>query len=169
MLSLFSCVSILRVYKLPSSTGRMQRALPQIFSELNKSNSPQPFFIREVLQTSDHLSGALLDPLEQLCIFFVLGSLSLDIVLQVGPHKDRVEENNHLLLPAGLPSFDAVQSTVELPGCMLMGHVQLFVHQNSQAFLHRATLNGFFSQCIHIPGTTLAQVQNFAIALVEPH
>ena len=57
---------------------------------------PQPFFIGEVLQPSEHLHGPPLDPLQQLHIFLVLGALGLDAILQMGPYKGRTQEDNHL-------------------------------------------------------------------------
>jgi len=44
----------------------------------------------------------------------MLWASGLDAVLQMVPHKGRVEGDNNLPLPAGHPSFDAVQDTVGL-------------------------------------------------------
>ena len=55
----------------------------------------------EGLQPSDHLSGPPLDPIYELYILPVLGSPGLDTVLQMGPHKSRVEGDNHFHLLAG--------------------------------------------------------------------
>ena len=41
----------------------------------------------------------------------------MDTVLQKGLHKGTTEEDNHLPLPAGHPSFDAVRDTVDFPYC----------------------------------------------------
>jgi len=64
---------------------------------------PQPFFTGEVLQLSDYLHGHPLDSLQQLHLHIipVLGAPGLDIVLQMGPHKGRVEGDNCLSLPTG--------------------------------------------------------------------
>ena len=48
----------------------------------------RPFFIGEVLQSSDHLSGLPLDPFQELCVFLVLGAPGLNAVLQVGLRSD---------------------------------------------------------------------------------
>ena len=68
-------------------------------------NSPrsQPFFIREMLQVPSYLCGPPLDPLQQLPVFLVLGAPDLDAVLQMGPHKGRVERDNHLLALLATP------------------------------------------------------------------
>jgi len=94
---------------------------------------PQPFFIGEVLQHSDHLRSSSLDSLQQLHIFLVLGAPGLDTVFQMGPQESRVEGDNHLLLPAGYSSFDAAQDTPGVLGgkSTLLAHVQLFIHQNT--------------------------------------
>jgi len=60
-----------------------------------------PFFIREVLQPSDHLHCPPLDPLQKPHIFPMLGAPGMDTVLQLGPHKGRVERDNHFPLPPG--------------------------------------------------------------------
>jgi len=51
----------------------------------------QSFFEGEVLQSSDHPHDTPLDLLHQPHVFLVL-----DAVLQMGPHKSQVQEDNHL-------------------------------------------------------------------------
>ena len=139
--------------------------------QAKQAQFPQPFLIGEVLQPSDHLSSPPLDPLQQLCVFIVLGAPSLDTVLQMEPHKGRVEGNHHLFLPAGHLSFDAGQDAVGPLGLkyMLLAHVQLLVHQDPQVFLCRAALTEFFSQSVYTSGIALTQIQDHALSLVEPH
>ena len=55
--------------------------------QAKQAQFPQPFLIGEVLQPSDHFSGPLLDPFQELHILPALGTLGLDAVLQIGPHK----------------------------------------------------------------------------------
>ena len=73
----------------------------------------------------------------------MLGALNVDTVLQFEPHVDRVEEDNHLLHPAGLPSG---------PGYFwpsrLQAYNKVFVLMNTQVLLHRAALT--FSKSVHI-------------------
>jgi len=122
---------------------------------------PQPF---------DYPCGPPVDPLQQLHVFFVLGAPGLYAVIQMGPHDGR-RENNHFPCTAGPPSFDAAQDTVGLLGCkcILLVHVQVFVHQNPQVLLYRAALNEFFSQSLYISEIALTQVKHPALGLVEPH
>jgi len=79
------------------------------FPQAKQTQLPQPFFIREVLQPSEHLCGSPLDLLQQLCILLVLGASGLDAVLQ-----GRVERDSHLPYPAGCSSFDAAQDAVSV-------------------------------------------------------
>jgi len=64
---------------------------------------PQSFFIGKVLQPSEHPCCPALDPILHLHIFSVLGTPDQDTVLQMGPHKGRVEGDNPLPLPAATP------------------------------------------------------------------
>lgn len=68
----------------------------------------------------------------------------------MGPHKGRGEGGGHLPDPAGLPSWNAPEDTVGLPGCKhtLLARFQLFIHQDSVAFLGSAAVTEFFSQSI---------------------
>ena len=74
-----------------------------LFSKLNKPGSLSLFFIGEVLQPSDHLHGPPLDLLQQFLILLVLGALGLNALLQMGPHKGRVDADNPLPHPAVHP------------------------------------------------------------------
>lgn len=51
----------------------------------------------------------------QVHIFLVLRAPNLVAALQVGPHKVRVEGDNHLPHPAGHASFDVAWDTAGLP------------------------------------------------------
>ena len=60
---------------------------------------PQPVFVGNVLQPSDCLCDPLLDTLQQLHIFPVLGTPDLDAVLQMGPHGLAWSWHSQELLP----------------------------------------------------------------------
>jgi len=98
--------------------------------QIEQAQLPHPVLIGEVLQSFDRLRGPPLDPLQQLYWLHVLGAPGLDAILQMWPHRDRIEGGNHLPVPAGYASFDAAQGTVGHPGCkhMLLSHIQLFIH-----------------------------------------
>ena len=78
---------------------------PWSLLQAKQAQFPQPFLTGELLQPSGHLSDPPLDPLQQLSVFLILGAPYLDTVLQMGPHKSRIEGDNHLPLPAGHPFF----------------------------------------------------------------
>lgn len=61
----------------------------------------------------------------------MLRAPELDAVLQVGPHQRGVEEQNHLLWPAGHASFYATQDMLGFRGYerTLLSYVQLLIHQ----------------------------------------
>jgi len=58
--------------------------------QAERAHLPQPVFIGEVLQPSDHPCGPPLDLLQQVHILLVLGAPSLEEVLQVSPYEGRV-------------------------------------------------------------------------------
>ena len=90
----------------------------------------QPVLTGEVLQTSDHLCGPPLDPLQQLYVLFVFRAPDLDAVLHLESLKSRVKGQNHLPQSAGHASLDATQDRVAgVPGgiqetfrCCTEGH-----------------------------------------------
>jgi len=95
-----------------------------------------------------------------------LGHSASDVDSQVYSKRD-----NNLHLPAGHPSFEAGQHTVDLTGCkqVVLVHVHTFIHQNPQVLLCRAALNEFFSQTVLISRIASTQVQHFAFGFVKPH
>ena len=103
-----------------------------LFSEIKKANS-QSFFIGEVLQAFNHLCGTPLDSFQQLCIVPVLGVPGLDTMLQMEPHRGRVEGDSHLPFPSDHLSFDATQDTVGLLGSCPAGSCPVFFHQDPQS------------------------------------
>ena len=59
------------------------------FLQAEQAQLPQPVFLGEVLQPSDHLFGPPLQP-QQLPVFLVLETPDLDAVLQMGPYKGKL-------------------------------------------------------------------------------
>ena len=79
--------------------------------QAEQAQLPQPVFVEEVLQPSDHLRAPSLDPLQQLLVFIALGAPDMDVVLQMGPHEGRVERDNQPV-PAGHLSSDGTHDTM---------------------------------------------------------
>ncbi|KAJ7401573.1 hypothetical protein BTVI_94439 [Pitangus sulphuratus] len=82
--------------------SRTSAVIVSLYSALAKhALLSQPFFVREILQTSTHPYSPSLDPLQQFLVFLELGSPELDTALQMWPHQGRVEGQDHLPQPAG--------------------------------------------------------------------
>jgi len=69
------------VYMTPSDTDHREVSLDPSTLQAKKAQFPQRFFVAEVLQPSDHLSGPPLDPFQDLCNFLVLGAPGPDAVI----------------------------------------------------------------------------------------
>ena len=85
----------------------------------------QPDFIGEALQLSDYPTGPPLSSVQILHILSMLRAPDLDEILQMGPHTDVVEKNNHFTHHLH-PSSDAAQDTLGLLNCkwVLLAHRQ---------------------------------------------
>jgi len=83
--------------------GCSEVSLKPSLLQAEEAQLPQPVFIGEVHQPSDHLYSSPLNPLQKLHIFLVLGALGLDAVLQKGPYNCSIEGDTHLPLPADAP------------------------------------------------------------------
>ena len=79
----------------------------------------------------------------------------LSEVLQVGPYKNKVDWDSHLLHPFGHAAFDAVQGTAGFLSCKhtLPVHVKLLTNQCLRVLFLRAILDPFFAQPIFVFGT----------------
>ncbi|NWI29449.1 DIA1 protein, partial [Sula dactylatra] len=105
----------------------------------------QPFLIREMLQSPDHLGSSSLDLLKQFPVL-KLGSPELDAVLQMWPYWGGIEGEDNLPQPAGHTLFNAPQDTVDLLGHegTLLAHGQPSVHQHSKDHLSGAAFQQSF-------------------------
>jgi len=95
-----------------------------------------------MLQVLYSFCGPLLDSLQEILVFLVLGSPELDTILQVRPNQGRVEGEDHLPWPVGQAPFKAPQDPTGLLGQLgtLLAHCQPAIHQDPQVLLHRAPL-----------------------------
>jgi len=120
-----------------------------------------------VFLSSDHVCSPLLDLLQQVHVFLVLGTPRLDAVLQLGCRETGLQGENRLPRPVGHATFDAAQGVVGFLDCKhtLMAHVQFFIHQYSQVLLSWAALNPFIPQPLLIHWVALYQVQDPALGL----
>ena len=76
--------------------------------QAKQAQFPQPFLTGEVLQSSDHLSGPPLNPLEELHVLHVLGAPGLDAVFQMLLYSSSccfaLKQMSFLLCPHLIPS-----------------------------------------------------------------
>ncbi|PKU35805.1 hypothetical protein llap_13892 [Limosa lapponica baueri] len=87
------------------------------------------------------------------------------------PHQGRVEGHDYLPRPVGHTLPDAPQDAIGLPGHKgtLLAHGHPVVHQDSQAFFHRAALQQVSLQSLLVHGVIPPQVQHSTLAFVEFH
>ena len=117
----------------------------------------------------DHFCGPPLDVLQKVHVSPVPKTPHTNTELQARPHQYRAENQDHLPHPAGHTSFDPAQDVIGLLGCkhMLLAHVQLFDHQNSQVLLQRAALSEFFFQSVPISKIALTHMQYLVLGLLN--
>lgn len=141
-----------------------------LFLRLNSPTS-QPFFTGEMIQSLNHLHGALLDNFQHLHVCLVLKSSELDTAVQVWPHQCWIEGKDHLPRPVGNTLPNEAQDTVSLL-CIndtLLTHVQLGAHQGLQVVFCKTAFQLGGHQQMLVPGVVPPQEQDFAFLLVECH
>ena len=87
------------------------------------------------------------------------------------PHLGRVEGKENLPRPAGHTPPNASQDPIGLFDSQgtLLAHGQLVIHQNSQVPLGKAALQQVSLKPVLMHGVVPPQVQDPALARVEPH
>lgn len=100
----------------------------------------QPLLLHEVLQSPNHPHGPLLKSLQCGHLCLVLKSTELDPNPRCGLPQCWVKGQGHLWQLAGNNPLNAPQNTIGLLGHKgtLLVHVQLDIHKDPQASLHRA-------------------------------
>jgi len=130
-----------------------------LFHRLNTLSS----LTGKVLQPSDYLCDPPLDPLQQLHIPLGPGAPGLHTVLQMGPHKGRVQGHN----PAGHSFCVAAQRTIGFRAAGAHCWLMLYIYQNPHVLLSTSALKEFFSQSVRISMTGMTPVQHLALGTVE--
>ncbi|KAF1467595.1 Interphotoreceptor matrix proteoglycan 1, partial [Megadyptes antipodes antipodes] len=140
----------------------LQAKLPQF---------PQPLLRRLVLQTPHQPRCPSLDTLQHLKVLLVVRGPKLNTVFEVQPHQGRVQGHDHFPTPAGHTSSDTSQDALGLLGCLgtLPAHVQPTVDQHPQVLFCQAAFQPLFPKPVALHGVVVAQVQDPALGLVEPH
>ncbi|KAK4825372.1 hypothetical protein QYF61_027125 [Mycteria americana] len=141
------------------------------FLQAKQSQLPQPLLIRLVLQTLPQLRCPSLHTLQHLNIPLAVGGPKLNTVFEVRPHQCRVQGHDHFPSPAGHAIFDTSQDAIGFLGHLgtLLAHIQAAVNQHPQVLLCQAAFQPLFPKPVALHGVAVAQVQDLALGLVEPH
>ncbi|KAK4815176.1 hypothetical protein QYF61_021036 [Mycteria americana] len=121
------------------------------FLQAKQSQLPQPLLIRLLLQTLPQLRCPSLDTLQPLNVPLVVGGPKLNTAFEVRPHQCR----------------DAIGLLGHLG--TLLAHIQPAVNQHPQVLLCLAAFQPLFPKPVALHGVVVAQVQDLALGLVEPH
>ncbi|KAK4826468.1 LOW QUALITY PROTEIN: hypothetical protein QYF61_009195 [Mycteria americana] len=140
------------------------------FLQAKQSQFPQPPLIRLLLQTLHQLRCPSLDTLQHLNVSLV-GGPKLNTVFEVRPHQCRVQGHDHFPSPAGHTIPDTSQDAIGFLGHLgtLPAHVQPDVNQHPQVLFCLAAFQPLFPKPVALHGVAVAQVQDLALGLVEPH
>ncbi|KAK4832522.1 hypothetical protein QYF61_023854 [Mycteria americana] len=123
---------------------------------------PQVILIRLLLQTLHQLHCPSLDMLQHL-------NVSLEVR---GPKLNTgFEGHDHFPSPAGHTNFDTSQDAIGFLGHLgtLLAHIQVAVNQHPQVLFCWAAFQPLFPKPVALHGVAVAQVQDLALSLVEPH
>ncbi|KAK4825074.1 hypothetical protein QYF61_023078 [Mycteria americana] len=132
---------------------------------------PQPLPISLVLQTLPQLRCPSLDTLQPLHVSLGVRGPTLNTAFEVRPHQCPVQGHDHCPSPAGHTIPDTSQDAIGLLGHLgtLLAHVQAAVDQHAQVLFHQAAFQPLFPKPAALHGVAVAQVQDLALGLVEPH
>ncbi|KAK4817223.1 LOW QUALITY PROTEIN: hypothetical protein QYF61_004134 [Mycteria americana] len=141
------------------------------FLQAEQSQLPQPLLIRLLLQTLPQLRCPSLDTLQPLNVSLGVRSPTLNTAFEVRPHQCRVQGHNHCPSPAGHAIPDTSQDAIGFLGHLgtLLAHIQAAVDQHPQVLLCQAAFQPLFPKPVALHGVAVAQVQDLALGLVEPH
>ncbi|KAK4811346.1 hypothetical protein QYF61_027588 [Mycteria americana] len=112
-----------------------------------------------------------LDTLQHLNVSLVVRGPKPNTVFKVQPHQCQVQGDNHFPSPAGHTIFDTSQDAIGFLGHLgtLLPHIQPAVNQHPQVLFCLAAFQPLFPKPIALHGVAVAQVQDLALSLVEPH
>ncbi|KAK4826058.1 hypothetical protein QYF61_004173 [Mycteria americana] len=132
---------------------------------------PQPLLISLVLQTLHQLRCPSLDTLQPLNVSLVVRGPKLNTVFKVQPHQCQVQGADHFPSPAGHAIPDTSQDAIGFLGRLgtLLAHIQPAVNQHPQVLLCQAAFQPLFPKPVALHGVVVAQVQDLALSLFEPH
>ncbi|KAK4821599.1 LOW QUALITY PROTEIN: hypothetical protein QYF61_025176 [Mycteria americana] len=152
----------------------------QVVVESNKV-SPQPPFLQPkqpqlpqlllIRFTLHQLRCPSLDTLQHLNVSLVVGGPKLNTVFEVRPYQCQAQRDSPFPSPACHAIPDTSQDAIGLLGYLgtLLAHIQLAVDQHPQVLFCQAAFQPLFPKPVALHGVVVAQVQDLALGLVEPH
>ncbi|KAK4830739.1 hypothetical protein QYF61_013189 [Mycteria americana] len=102
---------------------------------------------------------------------FQWGTQKLNTGFEVRPHQCQGQEHDRFPRPAGHTIFDTSQDAIGFLGHLgtLLAHIQAAVNQHAQVLFCQAAFQPLFPKPVALHGVAVAQVQDPALSLVEPH
>ncbi|KAK4830957.1 hypothetical protein QYF61_014416 [Mycteria americana] len=122
-------------------------------------------------RSSIHLRCPSLDTLQHLNVSLVVRGPKLNTGFEVRPHQCQVQGHDHFPSPAGHAIFDTSRDAIGFLGHLgtLLAHIQPAVDQHPQVLFPWAAFQPLFPKPVALHGVAVAQVQDPALGLVEPH
>ncbi|KAK4815148.1 hypothetical protein QYF61_017589 [Mycteria americana] len=141
------------------------------FLQAEQPQVPQPLPISLGLQTLPQLRCPSLHTLQPLNVSLGVRGPTLNTAFEVRPHQYRVQGHDHCPAPAGHTIPDTSQDAIGFLGHLgtLLAHIQAAVDQHPQVLLCQAAFQPLFPKPVALHGVAVAQVQDLALSLVEPH
>ncbi|KAK4824175.1 LOW QUALITY PROTEIN: hypothetical protein QYF61_011472, partial [Mycteria americana] len=101
----------------------------------------------------------------------IVGGPKLNTGFEVRPHQCRVQGHDHFPTPAGHAIFNTSQDAIGFLGYLgtLLAHIQAAVNQHPQVLFCLAAFQPLCPKPVALHGVAVAQVQDLALGLVEPH
>ncbi|KAK4813083.1 hypothetical protein QYF61_007585 [Mycteria americana] len=142
-----------------------------VLGKAKQPQVPQPLPISLVLQTLHQLHCPSLDLLQPLNVSLVVRGPTLNTAFEVRPHQCPVQGDDHCPSPAGHTIPDRSQDAIGFLGRLgtLLAHIQAAVNQHPQVLFCQAAFQPLFPKPVALHGVVVAQVQDLALGLVEPH
>ncbi|KAK4826200.1 hypothetical protein QYF61_006144 [Mycteria americana] len=141
------------------------------FLQAKQPQFPQPLLIRLLLQTLHQLRCPSLHTLQHLNVSLVVRGPTLNTGFEVWAHQCRVQGDDRIPSPAGHAISDTSQGAIGFLGHLgtLLAHIQPAVNQHARVLFHQAAFQRLFPKPVALHGVAVAQVQDLALGLVEPH
>jgi len=131
--------------------------------QAKETQLPQPFLVREMFHSLNHLYGSAMDFLKQFPVL-EMRCPELDTTFQMWSLQGRIEGEENLSWPTNHTNIP--QDVIGLLGhnSIVLAHGHPAVHQDTQVPFPYTTLQQISLQPILVPGVVLAQMQDSTLA-----